>query len=124
MNALPTWIDREAWNGYVEMRKMCKKPMTQRAEMLVVKSLFRLREEGMNPNAALDQSTLNNWTAVYPPRTERPNGTNGAKSFRERDAELAVTEAEKWGGGRVAAKRADASETIEMEPTHGRLGHD
>jgi hypothetical protein len=69
-------------------------------------------------------ATWQNWILEAGERM-RGRGTDGsAGSFRERDAELAISEAEKWGGGRVAARRTPVPlETIEMEPSHGRLDH-
>lgn len=49
------------------MRKAIKKaPFTARAEMLILKELYKLKEQGQDPNACLDQSTLNGWRDVYP----------------------------------------------------------
>jgi hypothetical protein len=50
------------------MRKAMKKPMTARAETLVLKTLYQLKEKGHDPNAALDQSSVHNWIDVYEPR--------------------------------------------------------
>lgn len=87
--------------------------------MLVLKGLFALKEQGHSPNEALDQSTLNNWTAVYPPRQQPKPG----QSFRERDAAAASAEVDKWTGGRLGAK--PARDVVEMEaPTHGRIHAD
>ena len=66
MTALPAWIEKDAWQGYVDMRKAMKKPMTARAETLVLKTLYLLRERGHDPNLSLDQSTLHCWQDVYP----------------------------------------------------------
>lgn len=67
--ALPNWIDREAWDGFVAMRRAMKKvPFTARAEALVVKELYKIKAAGHCPNAALDQSTLNGWRDVYVPK--------------------------------------------------------
>lgn len=74
MTALPAWIDRDAWNGYVDMRKAIKKPMTPRAELVVLKTLFQMRAAGHDPNEALDQSSVHNWIDVYVPKPkEIPN---------------------------------------------------
>jgi Mg2+ and Co2+ transporter CorA len=45
-----------------------KKPMTARAETLVLKTLYQLRERGHDANASLDQSTVHNWIDVYEPK--------------------------------------------------------
>lgn len=47
-----------------------KKPMTARAETLVLKTLYQLKERGHDPNAALDQSTVHNWIDVYEPKAK------------------------------------------------------
>lgn len=66
--ALPGYIDPEAWAGFEEMRKLIRKPMTDRARKLVVYELDRLKRAGHCPNASLDQSTLHNWADVYAPQ--------------------------------------------------------
>ena len=71
MTALPDWIPAEAWAGYVEMRKKIKKPMTDRAVTLAINTLDKLRAEGNDPGAVLDQSTLNAWQGVFAVRVER-----------------------------------------------------
>ena len=63
---LPDWIEREAWDGYEEMRNKQRKPMTTRAKTMVIAHLTVLREDGHSPNAALNQSTMRNWVDVYP----------------------------------------------------------
>jgi hypothetical protein len=71
MIALPEWIDPEAWEGFCEMRKAMKKiPFTDRAQKMVLKSLYDLRAAGHDPNASLDQSTLMGWRDVFPPRAK------------------------------------------------------
>jgi hypothetical protein len=50
------------------MRKAMKKPMTERAETLVLKTLYQMHEKGHDANAALDQSTVRNWLDVFIPK--------------------------------------------------------
>jgi len=64
---LPEWINKEAWDGYVEMRKEKKSPMkTLRAMNLAVNTLKKLKEAGDDPIAILDKSTENSWTGLFP----------------------------------------------------------
>jgi hypothetical protein len=63
--ALPDWIQPDAWKGYEDMRGRIRKPMTDRARKLVIKELEKLRDEGHDPAAVLDRSTLKGWTDVY-----------------------------------------------------------
>lgn len=70
---LPDWIPQEAWNGWVEMRKeVLKKPLkTDRAITLAINTLTRLRDEGNDPAAVLDQSTFQGWQGLFAVRVER-----------------------------------------------------
>lgn len=72
MTALPNWIPQDAWAGYVEMRVAIKKPLkTERAINLAINTLDRLRADGNDPAAVLDQSTLNSWQGLFAVRVER-----------------------------------------------------
>lgn len=63
---LPEYISQEAWDGFVEMRMMVRKPLTPLATERIIKSLVELRANGEDVNAVLDQSTINNWMGVFP----------------------------------------------------------
>lgn len=65
MIALPGYIDREAWEGFEEMRNKIKKPLTKRAIVLILKELQKIKDAGHCPNASLDQSTIHDWADVY-----------------------------------------------------------
>lgn len=65
---LPDWVPSESWSGYVEMRKKIRKPMTDRARKLVLASLERMHEKGIDVGLVLDNSTKNSWIDVYEPK--------------------------------------------------------
>ena len=65
---LPAFIDAEAWAGFCEMRKAHKVPFTSQAAKMILAELYRIKDLGHCPNAALDQSTLNGWKDVWPAR--------------------------------------------------------
>ena len=67
---IPQYIDLEAWNGFVDMRKATKRPMTERAMSLLITRLDEMEKKGHDVNACLDQSTLRNWQTVYPMKEE------------------------------------------------------
>lgn len=71
MSALPDWVPADAWAGYIEMRKKIKKPMTDRATVLAVGVLIKLRDAGNEPGAVLDQSTMNSWQGLFEVKQER-----------------------------------------------------
>ncbi len=63
---LPSWINEEDWNGFVEMRKKIKAPLTERAKRMAIESLRKLRDSGQDPNLVLQQSEFNNWKGLFP----------------------------------------------------------
>lgn len=64
--SLPDWLPSDAWKEYSDMRKKLKKPMTDYAAKLRIADLLKLKEEGNDPAAVLNQSTSNSWTDIYP----------------------------------------------------------
>lgn len=68
MIPLPAYIDPEAWAGYVEMRRVIKKPLTKRAAVGLLRDLQELKDKGHDPNASLDQSTFCCWRGVFVPK--------------------------------------------------------
>lgn len=63
---IPEWVPIESWNGYLEMRKKIKRPMTSRAIQLAISTLDKLRNEGYDVGAVLDQSIMNSWQGLFP----------------------------------------------------------
>lgn len=74
---LPDWIPIDAWDGYVEMRKKKRAPMTDRALSLKVSELLKFRDDGHDVAAILDKSTSNGWTDLYEPKTTGKQNTSG-----------------------------------------------
>jgi hypothetical protein len=67
LQSYPQWLDKDAWDGFCEMRRSMPKsrPFTPRAAVLILKKLQQIKDAGHDPNAALDQSTLKGWCDVY-----------------------------------------------------------
>jgi hypothetical protein len=63
----PSWIGKEAWDAFVEMRKAKGKraPWTNGARDGIIRQLDRLRSAGNNPDEVLWQSVRNGWSDVY-----------------------------------------------------------
>jgi len=68
---LPTWIPKDSWDGFVEMRKEIKKPLTGRAVTLAVNVLLDLKNKGHDPGKVLDQSTMAKWQGLFEIKTGR-----------------------------------------------------
>jgi hypothetical protein len=88
MIALPGYIDREAWQGFEDMRKTIKKPLTDRSRKLIVYELDRIKTAGHCPNAALDQSTCHCWADVYPSK-DKPIEASGTSAHEKTQQYLA-----------------------------------
>ncbi|MGA2630219.1 MAG: hypothetical protein ABSG54_08370 [Terriglobia bacterium] len=82
-NELPGWLPRDAWEGWLEMRRMKKAPLTPHAIVLAIKKLETLRIAGHDPAAVLDQSTLSNWTGLFEVRKAGPNGNRAQERSRQ-----------------------------------------
>lgn len=63
---LPDWLPREEWEGFVEMRKKAKSPLTPRAINLAISELEKLRAQGQDPGAVLNQTVMNGWKGLFP----------------------------------------------------------
>jgi len=116
---LPAWIDRDAWEGFVEFRRRQERQSrgriawTSRAELLVLKELFRLHAQGHDVNASLDQSVRIGWTDVYAPRQQQDQ----RQSFRQGDESRAKDRVREMTGG------LGTGDVDSMEAWRERLRH-
>ena len=55
---------------YIKMRKLIKKPMTDRALTMLINKLFKLSNSKQIQIKILEQSILKNWTDIYPYKEE------------------------------------------------------
>ena len=63
-------ISQEVWEGYREMRKKMKKPLTDRAEQLAIKKAVSLSVKcRCTPDDIIDQSTMNGWLGFFELKT-------------------------------------------------------
>ena len=72
----------ETYSDFKNMRDDIKKPMTERAEKILLTKLKKLAGENNEELAIkiLEQSILNNWQDIYPLKEENnANGSNGYK---------------------------------------------
>lgn len=70
---LPAWLHdcEEAWNGWVEMRRKIKKPLTERAQRMAIRKLEELKQEGHDPRSVLEQSEFRCWAGLFPAYGEK-----------------------------------------------------
>lgn len=65
---LPSWIPPEPWHQFEAMRRRIHKPMTDYAKQLAVAKLEKLKDDGWPPGDVLNNSTLNSYQGLFPPK--------------------------------------------------------
>ncbi len=69
--ALPDWLPLETWAMWDRFRKRkSAKAWTDDAKALSLRTLERLRAEGQDPTAIVEQSIERGWTGLFPLKTE------------------------------------------------------
>jgi len=63
---IPDWFPQKEFVEYQEMRMKIRRPMTKRAVELAVMRLEKLKNQGHDPKAVLEQSILNSWQGLFP----------------------------------------------------------
>jgi hypothetical protein len=105
---LPEWIDREAWKGYEEMRVKIRKPLTDRARVLIVRDLEELCRAGQDAKEVLDVSTKKGWQGVFEVKSKNTGGSwAGRPEPKIQTEEEFVAAAAKHRQDRIAAERRD-----------------
>jgi hypothetical protein len=66
--ALPDWLEPELWKDFQEHRKKLRKPMTLRAEEMIIKKLAWLKEKDYNPRHLLLTAIERGWLSVFEPK--------------------------------------------------------
>ncbi len=72
----PVWLPIDAWQGWVEMRKQRKRPLTDRAKARALNKLEALHLAGHDINELLDRSTINGWLDIYEPKETKRAGNS------------------------------------------------
>jgi hypothetical protein len=123
MTALPSWIPEATWAAFVEMRKKTlKKPPTDFALMLILKELFKLRDQGHDPLACLEQSIVNAWADVYALKAKKAERA-AVSDYTQNQAKLNADSIEARGLTReqIAAKAREARDKFHRPRPQGEL---
>jgi hypothetical protein len=80
---LPDWIPLDAWEGFLEMRAKINAPLTGRAKQLVVITLEKLRSQGQDAGAVLNQSVERGWRGVFPIRAGKESTSDANRQAIE-----------------------------------------
>lgn len=73
---LPAWMEPGTWQAFLDHRRCIKAPMSEIAQQRALAMLERLRAEGHDPDAVLNQSIVNGWKGLFPVK----GGVPGAPS--------------------------------------------
>ena len=73
---LPIFINKNLFDGFAEVRKKLKKPLTEKAQELIIKKLseFESKQIGF-ANLALENSIANSWQGVFEPKDNKQSTT-------------------------------------------------
>ncbi len=80
---LPEWLEPDVWADWHAYRNS-RKGWTARARELSLRKLTRLRDEGHDPRAVIEQSIERGWTGLFPLKEEKPNAAPRKLSSIER----------------------------------------
>jgi len=69
-------IFQKAWKDFKEMRTKIKKPLTERAEELIINKLNKLATDEKIQVAILNQSIMNSWQGIYPLKGDQIGRSN------------------------------------------------
>ena len=104
---LPDWLPDDVWEDWVQHRAAVKAPLTQRAAELCLRKLERLRAQGSDPVAVIEQSVMSGkWTDLYPVKgdsSDAPKSGQRAGSLYEQNMAAAARAKQMiFGGGNAA----------------------
>ncbi len=90
---LPDWIPEDAWQAFVEMRVKIRAPLTGRAVKLAISDLQKLRDQGCDARAVLEQSVMRSWRGLFPVEVKNGQGNHGPNSNRSHERDIATERA-------------------------------
>jgi hypothetical protein len=62
---IPPFINKKTWGDFIEMRMKLEPQPTKKDLEYILKTLNKLKEDGDDPNAVLEQSIMNGWKGVF-----------------------------------------------------------
>lgn len=67
---IPEWLEEKDWQDFKEHRTKLRKPMTPRAEEILIAKLTHLKEQGHNPRHLLITAIERGWQSVFTPKED------------------------------------------------------
>lgn len=82
-DGLPVWFPVDAWESFESHRKQLKAPMTDQARKLNITALKKLKEQGHDPQAVIEQSIRNGWKGLFELKTQTRGTATEARLDRD-----------------------------------------
>lgn len=101
--ALPGWLGSEAWAAWKRHRKAMRKPLTADAEALSLRELTKMKADGYDPTAVIENAILKGWQGLYPPKDDAPR-----RSGRESTADHNKRAFDAWEASMNDGRTVDA----------------
>jgi uncharacterized protein YdaU (DUF1376 family) len=80
--SLPAWLAPEIWQAWVDYRRGIKARLTLKAAELCIDKLEKLRSEGNDPQAVIEQSIMSGkWTGLFEVKTQTKKPTAAPSKF-------------------------------------------
>lgn len=109
---LPSFIDKNIFQDFINHRKEIKKPLTQTALKALIANLEKIHAKGLNANEALLNSIANGWQGVFEPKGEQKYQSIAERESQARQEQFARLRAKYR---EIEANEAKKTEIIEVE---------
>ena len=83
-------VPEDVWAEFLTHRKALKKPMTDYAQRLALRRLWRLKGQGQDPVAVIEQSIEMGWTGLFPAKGAQQGPSRRKESSRTAQALTAL----------------------------------
>ncbi|MDP2672069.1 MAG: hypothetical protein Q8O68_00985 [Candidatus Daviesbacteria bacterium] len=81
--SIPDFVNPVIWTAYLEMRQSIRKPLkTKHQYKLAIDTLQKLKSQGHNPDAVLNQSIFNSWQGLFAIKINRQTETDDERMDR------------------------------------------
>lgn len=99
---VPDWVPVVSWRAFVQHRKDIRKPLTANAAELAIAELEKLKAQGHEPAAVINQSIVSRWAGLFPLKGAshaKPTGTGNAGRSLSAPERVAAAIAERDAAG-------------------------
>jgi hypothetical protein len=70
---IPAFVDQELWKEFLAMRKKLRAVNSDRAINALLNKIEKFHADGIDVNQLIENSVVNSWKDIYPPRKENGN---------------------------------------------------